>query len=58
MEEGLEQQRNGSRKSPSYALSPLFHRSTADYLLHGQAGASRQRWEQVGAYLTHNPDSC
>ena len=38
-------------------LRPVRPRWAADYLLHGQTGPSRQRWEQVGAYLTHNPDS-
>jgi hypothetical protein len=38
-------------------LRPVRPRWAADYLLHGQTEPSRQRWEQVGAYLTHNPDS-
>jgi hypothetical protein len=38
-------------------LRPIRPEAAAVYLLHGQAGPSRQRWKQVGAYLTHNPDS-
>ena len=42
------QSSNCARSSPSEA---------AAYLLHGQAGPARRQWEQVGAYLTHNPES-
>ena len=38
-------------------LRPIRPAAAAAYLLHGQAGPNRQRWEQVGAYLTQNPDS-
>ena len=31
--------------------------AAADYLQHGQTGPNRRQWEQVGAYLKHNPDS-
>lgn len=38
-------------------LRPVRPDAAAAYLLHGQAGPNRQRWEQVGAYLMSNPDS-
>ena len=38
-------------------LRPVRPGAAAAYLLHGQAGRIRHGWEQVGAYLTRNPDS-
>jgi hypothetical protein len=38
-------------------LRPVRPVAAAAYLLHGQTGPNRQRWEQVGAYLTQHPDS-
>lgn len=38
-------------------LGPVGPRSAVDYLMHGRTGANRQRWAQVGAYLTQNPAS-
>jgi hypothetical protein len=38
-------------------LRPVRPETAAAYLLHGQDGDSRQRWQQVGAYLRSNPAS-
>jgi hypothetical protein len=38
-------------------LRPVRPAAATTYLLRGQAGLSRQRWEQVGAYLEQHPDS-
>ena len=38
-------------------LRPVRPRWAANYLLHEQTGPSRQRWEQVSAYLMRDPDS-
>ena len=38
-------------------LRPVRPKQATEYLLHGQTGLSRQRWEQVGAYLTQDPAS-
>lgn len=38
-------------------LRPVRPDAAASYLLHGQAGPSQLRREQVGAYLRQNPDS-
>jgi hypothetical protein len=38
-------------------LRPVRPKWAAEYLVNGQDGLSRQRWEQVGAYLNRNPDS-
>ena len=38
-------------------LRPVRPAAAAAYLLRGQAGPSRQRWEQLAAYLRQNPDS-
>ena len=38
-------------------MRPVRPEAAAAYLLHGQAGQIRQRWQLLGAYLKHNPDS-
>jgi hypothetical protein len=38
-------------------LRPVRPEAAAAYLLHEQPMPSRERWEQVGAYLRNNPDS-
>jgi len=38
-------------------LRPVRPNAAAAYLQYGQAGLSRGRWEQVGAYLKRNPGS-
>jgi hypothetical protein len=38
-------------------LRPVRPKQAAEYLLHGRTGLSRQRWEQVCAYLTQDPAS-
>jgi hypothetical protein len=38
-------------------LRPVRPEAAAAYLLHGQAGAARQRWERLGNYLIDNPGS-
>jgi hypothetical protein len=38
-------------------LRPVRPKWAADYLLHDQTGISRERWEQVAAYLMGNPSS-
>jgi hypothetical protein len=38
-------------------LRPVGPADAAAYLLHGQTGVSRQRWEQVGTYLKYHPES-
>jgi hypothetical protein len=38
-------------------LRPIRATAAAEYLLHGQAGPNRQRWEQLSSYLRQNPDS-
>ncbi len=38
-------------------LRPVRPAAAAAYLMHGQVGPNRQRWEQVGTYLTQHPDS-
>ena len=38
-------------------LRPVRPKQAREYLLHGQTGLSRQRWEQLGNYLTQNPAS-
>jgi hypothetical protein len=36
-------------------LRPVRPRWAAEYLLHGQTGRRRERWQQVGDFLTSNP---
>ena len=38
-------------------LRPVPPAAAAAYLLNGQAGTARQRWEQLGAYIRRHPDS-
>ena len=38
-------------------LRPVRPDAAAAYLLHGQTGPSRERWERFGAYLRSNPGS-
>lgn len=38
-------------------LRPVRPEAAAAYLLHGQSGRSRERWQQVGTYLRNNPES-
>jgi hypothetical protein len=38
-------------------LRPVRPAAAATYLLHGQAGPTRQRWKQLAEYLNGNPDS-
>ena len=38
-------------------LRPVQPKAAASYLLQGQAGPDRERWDRLGAYLAHHPDS-
>ena len=38
-------------------LRPVRPEAAAAYLLHGQSGSSRERWQQVGTYLRNDPES-
>jgi hypothetical protein len=38
-------------------LRPVRPAAAAEYLVHGQAGPNRQKWEQLGAHLRQHPDS-
>jgi len=38
-------------------LRPVRPAAAAAYLLNEQAGPARERWEQLGIYLRHHPDS-
>jgi hypothetical protein len=38
-------------------LRPVRPEAAASYLLQGQAGSDRERWNRLGAYLAHHPGS-
>ena len=50
-------QSGGLSNTAVIELRPVRPNAAAAYLQHGQVGAVRRQWEQVGAYLKHNPDS-
>ena len=50
-------QSGGLSNTAVIELRPVRPNAAAAYLQHGQVGAARRQWEQVGAYLKHNPDS-
>jgi hypothetical protein len=50
-------QAGGPDNTAVIELCPVRPAAAADYLVHGQAGSHRQKWEHLGAYLRQNPGS-